>query len=134
MKKYQKIARNLYLLNLALLATHEIDSAFWHEWELFNLPGGIDLFLIINLVLLSIFLIGFEKVLTWEKGATIFSLLLAFSGMFAFAIHSYFILAGNPEFNTTISLAILIFSFIISIGQIVVLIIINRKRPPNKAM
>ncbi len=32
---------NLYLLNFALLFTHKIDSAFWKEWELFGIPGGI---------------------------------------------------------------------------------------------
>jgi hypothetical protein len=35
----------LYMLNLALLATHEIDSAYWHEWEMFHLPGGVQGFL-----------------------------------------------------------------------------------------
>jgi hypothetical protein len=33
------------LLNLALLITHEIDSAFWKEWNLFGLPGGVQEFL-----------------------------------------------------------------------------------------
>ena len=27
-------------LNFALLVTHQIDSAYWKEWELFHLPGG----------------------------------------------------------------------------------------------
>lgn len=31
----------LYLLNAAALITHEIDSAYWREWELF----GIQVFL-----------------------------------------------------------------------------------------
>jgi hypothetical protein len=124
--KYRGIASKLYLANLAVLATHEIDSAFWHEWELFNLPGDIGVFLILNLALLSVFLFGFKRVVVWESGATIFSLLLAFSGVFAFTIHSYFILRGHPEFNTPISLAILWLTFVISIGQVVVLIMINR--------
>lgn len=25
----------LYLANATVLITHEIDSAYWHEWELF---------------------------------------------------------------------------------------------------
>lgn len=36
---------NLYLLNFALLFTHEIDSAYWKEWDLFGIPGGIKSFL-----------------------------------------------------------------------------------------
>lgn len=34
----------LYLLNAALLITHEIDSAYWHELEPFGIRGGIQLF------------------------------------------------------------------------------------------
>ena len=29
----------LYLTNAVLLINHEIDSAYWKEWELFKLPG-----------------------------------------------------------------------------------------------
>jgi hypothetical protein len=34
-----------YLTNATLLCVHEIDSAYWHEWSLFGIPGGIQLFL-----------------------------------------------------------------------------------------
>jgi hypothetical protein len=127
MTKHKRIAVKLYLINLALLATHEIDSAFWHEWKLFGLPGGIDLFLILNLVLLLLFLYGFEKVVKWEKGAAAFSYLLALSGIFAFVIHSIFILVGNPEFTSAISFATLLLTFVISITQLVFLILIKRE-------
>ena len=127
MMRYQKIAARIYLVNLALLATHEIDSAFWHEWNLFKLPGGIDLFLVLNLVLLLLFMFGFEKVVKWEKGAVVFSYILAFSGIFAFVIHSYFILNGQPEFTSFISCAILLLTFVTSIAQIMFLILIKRK-------
>lgn len=126
MTKHKKNAVKLYLLNLVLLVTHEIDSAFWHEWNLFTLPGGIDLFLILNLVLLLLFLYGFEKVVKWEKGAAPFSYLLAFSGIFAFVIHSYFILNDNPEFTSVISFGILLLTFVTSVAQIMFLILIKR--------
>ena len=38
----------LYLLNAAVLITHEIDSAYWHEWDLFGIPGGIQFFLVLK--------------------------------------------------------------------------------------
>jgi hypothetical protein len=47
-----------YVVTFALLATHEIDSAYWHEWNLFRMPGGIGLLLALNLVLLPPFLYG----------------------------------------------------------------------------
>ena len=122
--KYKKLVIKLYLINLALLTTHEIDSAYWHEWKLFGLPGGIDLFLILNLILLLLFLYGFEKVVKWVKGAAVFSYLLAASGIFAFTIHSIFILLGNPEFTSVISFSILLLIFLLSIVQCVVITII----------
>ena len=51
----------LYLLNCALLFSHEIDSAYWQEWDLFGLPGGIQLFLVLNLLLLVVALYGFKR-------------------------------------------------------------------------
>ena len=128
MTRHHKVAGKLYLINLTLLATHEIDSAFWHEWKLFNLPGGIDFFLLVNFVLLTIFLIGFEKVTTWARCASTYSVLLALSGIFAFTIHTYYFQTGHPEFKSVISISILTLTFIISIAQLVLLVIINRQK------
>ena len=38
----------VYLTNSVLLINHEIDSAYWEEWDLFKLPGGLTLFLIVH--------------------------------------------------------------------------------------
>jgi len=108
---------NLYLLNFALLFTHEIDSAFWKEWELFGIPGGIQVFLVLNFLLLLVALIGFRQVLLGEKYGTAFSLMLAASGVFAFSIHSYFILNGRTEFTQPASLALLVIILIVSLVQ-----------------
>ena len=50
---------NLYIVNCALLFTHEIESAFWEEWDLFGLGGGVQGFLVVNFVLLLVALFGF---------------------------------------------------------------------------
>jgi len=109
----------LYIVNFALLITHEIDSAFWHEWNLFGIPGGIQVFLILNFILIAVFLIGMEKVVRGERGAKAFSYLLAACGIFAFTIHTVFIMLGNPEFRLPISIAILVLILIVSVLQIV---------------
>ena len=114
-----KLLPKLYLFNLALLITHEIDSAFWHEWKLFHLPGGIQFFLVINFALILFFLFGIEKVSRWEKYASIYSYLLAASGIFAFAIHTTFILYGYKEFLLPVSVAVLILTFLISLVQLI---------------
>ena len=44
----EKILFWIYLANAVLLISHEIDSAYWKEWDLFKLPGGITGFLIIH--------------------------------------------------------------------------------------
>jgi hypothetical protein len=109
--------KNLYLINFALLFTHEIDSAFWKEWELFHLPGGIQGFLIANFILLLIALHGFRKLLEGKNSGHIFSLLLAGGGIFAFIIHSYFILAGRNEFTLPASMILLVLIFTVSVFQ-----------------
>ncbi len=84
---------DLYLLNFALLFTYEIDSAYWKEWELFGIPGGVQVFLVLNFLLLSA------------------------SGLFAFSIHSYFILNGHGEFTLPASLVLLALILIVSLVQ-----------------
>ena len=36
----------LYVANLALLATHQADAAYWREWDVFGVPGGLPFFLL----------------------------------------------------------------------------------------
>jgi hypothetical protein len=98
----------LYLVNAVLLISHEIDSAYWKEWELFKLPGGINGFLIIHFPLLFLVLYGLILVHKRSFAGLIFSLVLCLGGLFAFFIHIYFIKKGREEFKTAISLFILI--------------------------
>ena len=48
----------IYLTNLVFLIVDEMDSVYWKEWELFNLPGGLPGFLLIHFPMLFILLIG----------------------------------------------------------------------------
>jgi hypothetical protein len=107
----------LYLLNAALLFTHEIDSAFWKEWDLFGIPGGIQVFLVLNFLLLLVALHGFQQVVLGTKTARTFSLLLAAAGLFAFGIHTFFIAMGHTEFTLPISIVVLIATLIVSLAQ-----------------
>lgn len=108
---------NLYLFNFALLFTHEIDSAFWREWELFGVPGGIQSFLLLNFLLLLLALYGFKQLLGGAKSGHGFSLLLAGAGVFAFSVHSCFILRGHKEFTLPASSILLMFILITSLLQ-----------------
>jgi hypothetical protein len=113
----------LYLINSILLINHEIDSAYWKEWELFKLPGGITGFLLLHFPLLFIILYGLVLVVKQAFAGYIFSFILCFGGIFAFAIHTYFLKQGGEEFNQPVSKMILHLTLGISIVQMVVTLI-----------
>lgn len=116
----------LYLLNAAVLITHEIDSAYWHEWELFGMPGGIQLFLILNLLLVGFVLYGFQALVQRRALGLLFSWLLVGGGLFAVTIHSYFLLQASEAFRLPVSLGLLTATFFLSLTQAVALLKIQR--------
>ena len=109
-----KILFWLYLANAILLINHEIDSAYWKEWELFKLPGGIGAFLILHFPILFLILYGLVLVYKQSLSGLIISLILSAGGIFAFCIHTLFIRKGRHEFNTPISRIILILVLLVS--------------------
>lgn len=121
------LAANLYFGNAVVLIAHEIDSAYWHEWEMFRLPGGIQLFLILNIVLISVVVWGYRTVILWGHGARSYSYLLATLGIFAALIHGAFLAAGTQQFRIPISLALLVAALVLSIGQLIVTTQIHRQ-------
>jgi hypothetical protein len=109
----------IYLVNAVLLINHEIDSAYWKEWELFRLPGGITGFLLVHLPMLFLVLYGLVLVFQQTFAGLILSLLLSFGGVFAFSIHTRFIRKGRDEFKSPISLFILAAILVVSLAQAV---------------
>jgi hypothetical protein len=119
----------LYVLNSALLFTHEIDSGFWREWELFRLPGGVSGFLVANLVLILAVQLGFRSVVLRRRGRLRWALLLAAAGVIAALIHGSFLAAGTPEFRTTTSIGLLATWLVGSILQSAMIAREARQRP-----
>jgi hypothetical protein len=114
----------LYLVNSVLLINHEIDSAYWNEWKLFRLRGGITGFLIIHFPLLFIILYGLVEVYKQSLTGLVLSVILSAGGIFAFSIHLYFIRKGNPEFSLLLSRIILITTLMVSLAQMAVTVYI----------
>jgi hypothetical protein len=108
----------VYLINAVFLINHEIDSAYWKEWDLFRLPGGITGFLIIHFPVLFLFLYGLVLVYQGTIAGLVISLILSLSGLFAFTIHIYFLSRGRDEFATPISRFILIATLFLSLIQL----------------
>ena len=112
----------LYLAKAVLLINHEIDSAYWKEWDLFKIPGEITGFLLLHFPLLFIVLYGLVLVVNHSFWGLIVSLFLCFGGIFAFIIHMYFLRRGRKEFDKPLSKLILILTLLISITQMTVTI------------
>jgi len=123
-----------YLVNAVLLIVHEIDSAYWKEWNLFNtlLPGsapaasgasestgplGVNFFMLFHIPAMLVVLIGLVEVFKQTMLGWYLSLFLAACGLFAFCIHTWFIKRGHPEFRTPISQMILIATLLVSLVQ-----------------
>jgi len=111
---------SLYLVNAVVLIAHEIDSAYWHEWELLTLPGGIQLFVILNMVLIGVVLWGYRSVILWTHRARSYSYLLAVLGIFAALLHGALLASGAPEFRLPTSVALIFATFVISVWQLIV--------------
>lgn len=99
--------KRLYALTAALLVVHEIDSAYWREWELFGLPGGIAAFLAIHVVLVLAVLWGYDRVIAASRAGTRMALAVGAAGVATAAIHGAFLLRGSAAFRTTPSLAVI---------------------------
>jgi hypothetical protein len=98
----------LYLVALVLLILHEMDSAYWKEWELFGIPGGIAGFLFVHLPLYIVGLYGLVLLDRSDPMGNILALVVAGAGIAAFCIHGYFLRKGRSEFNTITSKALLV--------------------------
>jgi hypothetical protein len=109
----------LYIINATLLITHEIDSAYWREWELFRLPGGAGGFVLIHLPLVALILYGLALLAQGRPGGLLFSLLLSLCGFLAIGLHGYFLKTGHPEFDTPVSKGILATTGLVSLIQCV---------------
>src|SRR5512138_2206626 len=99
--------RALYLLEAALLVVHEIDSAFWREWDLFGLPGGEAGFLALHVPLVAVVVWGYGRVVEGARAGARMSAALAIAGLAAAAIHGTLLARGAPEFRTAPSLLVL---------------------------
>jgi hypothetical protein len=116
------LLRRLYLLNAAVLITHEIDSAYWREWELLGIPGGIQVFLGLNLLLVALVLYGQQGLAFGRASGLVASWVLVAGGFFAVLVHAFFLLQGSKAFLNLASLALLTATCALSAYQAVALI------------
>lgn len=111
-----------YLTNAAVLLVHQMDAAYWHEWTLFHLPGGLAVFLILNVPIALVVLSGYGAVAARRASAVMYSWILVACGVFAAAFHLTYLAAGDLAFRTPVSLILLASTLLLSLMQAALLL------------
>lgn len=113
--------RWLFLANATVLITHQIDAAYWHEWELFFIPGGNQVNLLLNIPIIALVMYSHSRVISNIHTGLAFYKLLAALGFLTVGIHSFFFLRGSESFIQPMSVALLLATFVLSVWQLVAL-------------
>jgi hypothetical protein len=111
----------LFLANATVLITHQIDAAYWHEWDLFLLPGGNQLNLLLNLPIIALVLYAHSRVSANIYTGLAYYKLLAWLGFLTAAIHSGFFISGSDSFMQPMSIALLLATLTLSLWQLLAL-------------
>ena len=104
---YVNLMPRSYFWTMLFLILHQIDAAYWKEWEMFHLPGGVQGFLVFNLAAIALVLAGYRHVLLATARATLYACVCAALGVGTFLIHAGFALAGLEQFHLPLSMAII---------------------------
>ncbi|PLY42813.1 hypothetical protein CSZ94_09370 [Janthinobacterium sp. ROICE36] len=97
-----------YFWTMLLLILHQVDAAYWREWEMFHVPGGIQGFLVFNLAAIVLVLVGYRHVLLGTTHARRYAAVCAALGVGTCLIHAGFALAGLEQFHLPLSMAIIV--------------------------
>lgn len=97
-----------YFATMVLLVLHQIDAAYWREWEMFHLPGGIQGFLLFNILVVPLVFLGYQHVILSSPKALVSAAGCAALGIATFVIHAGFAVAGHEQFQLPLSMAIIV--------------------------
>ncbi|MDP3651222.1 MAG: hypothetical protein Q8R67_06000 [Rhodoferax sp.] len=113
--------RWLFLANATVLLTHQIDAAYWHEWELFRIPGGNQVNLILNIPIIALVLYAHSRVVADVHAGLGFYQLLAALGFLTVGIHGFFFWQGHTSFHQPMSIVLLAATCVLSAWQLLAL-------------
>ena len=97
-----------YFWTMLLLILHQVDAAYWREWEMFHVPGGVQGFLVFNLAAITLVLVGYRHVLLATPRAVLYACVCAALGVGTCLIHVGFALAGMEQFHLPLSVAVIV--------------------------
>ena len=109
----------IMVVNLVLVITHQIDAAYWHEWDMFGMPGGIQLFNLVNIAAFLVLLGCAVLVVERRRSGFIGSLIIAGGCALVLPVHAGFALAGYSQFDLPLSIAVIVVSFPLALLQLV---------------
>jgi hypothetical protein len=118
MKRSPRIVQTIYVTNLSLLATHQVDAAFWHEWEVFGVPGGLTFFLVFNIAAVFALAMGLVLVAKDDPKSRLCEHACAGVGAFTACIHAIFLYFDRHAFWSASSLLILAAIACASVAQV----------------
>ncbi|MBN2294546.1 MAG: hypothetical protein JXM70_19105 [Pirellulales bacterium] len=107
-----------YVLNATLILCHEIDSGYWKEWELFQLPGGIELFVSLHVFMIGFILLGLVLLAQNAVTGRWFALVIGLGGSGGAILHLYFLACGDQRFATTFSIGLIVAFLVSSVTQV----------------
>lgn len=116
-----------FIANATVLCTHQIDAAFWHEWDLFHIPGGNQMNLLLNLPILASVFLAFWHVVSRSSHARFGHLYLVSLGILTVLIHTVFFSLGYPQFGQPVSLGLIAAAGILSMLQWVLVMRARRR-------
>jgi len=112
-----RVLDRVVTLNLSLVMAHQADAAYWKEWEMFGLPGGIQLFILFNLAAFFLLLWLYSAVLSRKRTGLRSSFLIAGLSGVVLPIHAAFAVTGFTEFHLPVSVVVIIGTLPVSIWQ-----------------
>lgn len=108
----------LFLANTVVLVTHQIDAAYWQEWELFRIPGGNQVNLLLNLPIIALVLMAYREVVRDGPLTRRAHQMLAGLGILTCALHSLFFALGHAQFLQPVSIGLMAATAVLSSAQL----------------
>ncbi len=117
----RNLLESLFILNATVLCTHQIDAAFWHEWDLFRIPGGNQVNLMLNIPLIASVFVAFRVVAQQSPRYRLAHKYLVSLGFLTVFLHTGFFAFGYVQFLQPMSLLLLAATGILSGLQLITL-------------
>jgi hypothetical protein len=98
------------------------------------MPGGLALYLALNLPIALAMLAGYGAVTAGRASAVAYAWVVAGSGLFAAVFHAWHLAAGDPSFRAPASLALLADTALLSLAQTALLVRHHRRVADARAV